>query len=153
MRTADPKVFPLTLYYDSACPLCRAEMQNLMLRNTQDLLRFIDVSSPQFTACPAGTQKADLLRIMHAVQADGTLIQGVDVFRQAYRAAQLDWVAQVLSWPLINRCADRLYPWIARHRYRFPKFLVHGLFETAIRRAARRAAQRAHCDDAGTCQR
>ena len=28
-------VYPLTLYYESACPLCKAEMQNLMLRNTE----------------------------------------------------------------------------------------------------------------------
>lgn len=33
-----PAIYPLTLYYDGACPMCRAEMHNLMLRNSRNFL-------------------------------------------------------------------------------------------------------------------
>jgi predicted DCC family thiol-disulfide oxidoreductase YuxK len=133
-------VFPLTLYYEAACPLCRSEMTNLILRNTQGLLRFVDVSDPAFDEAPPGTTRADLMALMHGQQADGTVLRGVDVFRLAYRAAGLGWVSTVLAWPLIAPAADRLYPWIAHHRHRFPRWLSYLLFETAARRAAERAA-------------
>ena len=39
--------YPVTLYYDSACPLCDTEMHNLMLRNQAGQLRFEDVQAPR----------------------------------------------------------------------------------------------------------
>ena len=48
----DPAIYPLTLYYESACPLCNAEMSNLMLRNTGGHLLFADVSAPDLPTCP-----------------------------------------------------------------------------------------------------
>lgn len=42
--------YPLTIYYDASCPLCHAEMHNLMLRNSQGLLQFVDASPVDFTS-------------------------------------------------------------------------------------------------------
>ncbi len=144
-------VYPLTIYYESACALCNAEMSNLMLRNTEGLLEFIDVSASDFDALPTGTRMEDLLALIHAVQADGTVIKGVDVFRHAYRAVGLDWVTRGLELPVLGTLADRLYPWVARNRHQIPRPLVKLLFETAIRRAAHRAAERARCTG-GACR-
>lgn len=148
----DTKIYPLTLYYESACALCRSEMTNLILRNREGRLRFVDVSDPGFDTPPPGTTKRDLLEAMHAMRADGAVIKGVEVFRLAYRAVGLDWVASGLGWPPLRTIADRMYPWVARHRHRFPRWLSYVLFETAIRRAARRAAD-SRCRADGACAR
>jgi predicted DCC family thiol-disulfide oxidoreductase YuxK len=143
--------YPLTLYYESACALCNGEMSNLMLRNTEGKLRFVDVSAPGFDSPPPGTTLDDLLELIHAQKADGSVVRGVEVFRLAYRAVGLDWVVAPTDWLLLGGLADRAYPWIARNRHRIPRRLTHLLFETAARRAAQRAAAN-RCDADGTCR-
>jgi predicted DCC family thiol-disulfide oxidoreductase YuxK len=145
-------IYPLTLYYESACALCNAEMTNLMLRNQDGLLRFVDVSVPGFDSPPKGVTTAELLELIHGVQADGTVLKGVPVFERAYQAVGLGWVMAPVRLPVLRALADRLYPWIARNRHRIPRALVHGLFETSVRRAAEQAAAR-RCDAEGACRR
>ena len=139
--------YPLTLYYESACPLCNAEMRNLMLRNTGGLLNFVDVSAPGFSDCPPGTTLDDLMALMHGLTADGRVLRGVEVFRLAYSAVGIPQVAALTSLPLIAPLSERLYRVVARNRHRLPRRLITLMFETGLRRAAERAAQQAHCDD------
>lgn len=103
-------IYPLTLYYESACPLCNAEMSNLMLRNQGGQLRFADVSAPGFADVPEGATMQDLLALIHARTADGRLIKGVEVFELAYRAVGLDWISAALRLPVLRPLADWGYP-------------------------------------------
>ena len=151
MKNIDRSVYPLTLYYESACALCNGEMTNLMLRNTDGLLKFVDVSAPDFKDLPPGTTLSDLLELIHAQKADGSVIRGVEVFRLAYEAVGLEWVGFLLKVPLIKRVAERGYPVLARNRHRIPRWLTHGVFETAIRRAAERAAAK-RCKPGSACE-
>lgn len=143
----DPAVYPLTLYYDAACPICNGEMRNLMLRNTTGLLRFVDISSPGFSAFPAGTDMQALMALMHARRADGRLAIGAEAIRLAYRGAQLGWLARVMALPLLRTVCDRAYPIVARNRYRIPRPIARLVFETALRRAAERRAGASPCRD------
>lgn len=151
MNTA-PACYPLTIYYESACPLCRAEMTNLMLRNQAGLLRFEEVSAPGFASPLPGVSLADLLTLIHARRADGAVVRGVEVFRLAYQAVGLPGVARALRLPVLRGVAERAYPVLARHRHRIPRRLVGWLFETAIRRAAERSARTARCTPGGECR-
>ena len=150
MNTA---TYPLTLFYEAACPLCNAEMSNLMLRNTEGLLRFVDVSAPDFKDCPPGTTLAELMALMHGLTADGRVLRGVEVFRLAYIAVGIPQVAAITSLPLIAPLSERLYALIARNRHRLPRRLVRAMFETNLRRAAE-CASHARCKSGanGTCQ-
>jgi predicted DCC family thiol-disulfide oxidoreductase YuxK len=147
----DPTIYPLTLFYESACPLCNAEMSNLMLRDTQGHLRFADVSASDFTDVPAGATMQDLLDLIHARTADGRVLKGVEVFRLAYEAVGLGWVSSAMRMPVLRPLADWAYPVLARNRHRIPRGPVRLLFEGAVRRAAERSAL-ARCDN-GTCSR
>jgi len=142
-------IYPLTLYYESACPLCQAEMRNLMLRNTKGLLRFVDISAPGFHDVPPGTTRDELMSLMHGLTADGHLLRGVEVFRLAYSAVGIPQVRAITSLPLVAPLSEKLYALLARNRHRLPRRLVRALFETSLRRAAERAA-RASCPD-GVC--
>jgi predicted DCC family thiol-disulfide oxidoreductase YuxK len=148
--------YPLTIYYDASCALCNGEMSNLMLRNTEGLLAFVDASPADFVSHVPGSTRHDLMNMIHAVRADGEVVRGVEVFRLAYAAVGLGWVTAPTAWPVLRQLADRAYPWLVRNRYRIPRPLVALLFEGATRRAAERAAemahQRARCT-ADTCQR
>ncbi|MBK8070805.1 MAG: DUF393 domain-containing protein [Ramlibacter sp.] len=145
-------VWPLTIYFESACPLCNAEMTNLQLRNTSGMLAFVDVSAADFESPLPGVSLAELMEVIHAQAADGRVIRGVDVFRLAYHAVGLGWVTRGLSLPGVGRLADRTYPWVARNRHRFPRWMASLVFETAVRRAAEQAARRAHCMSGSTCR-
>lgn len=137
--------YPVTLFYDSACPLCDTEMHNLMLRNQPGQLRFEDVQPPGF-ACPDGVTREALLTRMHALTADGQWLSGVPAFEVAYAAVGLGWVMAPARIPLLRAAMDALYPVVARNRYRASAWLVRMFFGKALRRAAQRAAAR-QCTD------
>lgn len=137
--------YPLTIYYDASCRLCDGEMRNLMLRNTEGRLIFVDASVSGFEPPMADTTQADLLNCIHAQWSDGQVISGVEVFRQAYGAVGLGWLTAPTAWPFLRQWADRAYPWLVRNRHEVPRWLVTALFEGPTRWAAERAARRADC--------
>ena len=141
--------YPLTLYFDGRCPLCMAEMRNLMVRNTAGHLAFVDASAEGFEP-PPGVSLEAMMQRLHAQAADGRWLQGVAVFAAMYEAVGLSWVARALNWRWARPLADACYPWVARHRYLIPRALVAPLFERALRRAAARSANR--CAE-GSCER
>lgn len=153
MHAHEQALWPLTVYYDGSCPLCSAEMRNLMARNQAGRLRFVDASSEAFEvrghfAAPVSRQQ--LLERIHAIDATGRVLTAADVFRACYAAVGLPQVSRALQWPVLGLLADRLYPWVADHRHWVPRWLIAAVFERAAGKAARRAlAQR--CDAGETC--
>lgn len=141
-------VYPLTVYYESACALCNAEMTNLMHRNGEGKLRFVDISAPGFDEFPDGTRMQDLLALVHGRTAEGRVIRGVEVFRLAYAAVGLNWVSDLIRTPWLRPWFERGYGWLARNRHRIPKAVVHLALETGLRHAAQRAARDARCSPA-----
>lgn len=144
-------IYPLTLYFDGSCQLCSAEIRNLQIRNAGGLLRFVDISPAGFNACPPGTDRDAMMRLIHAQRADGVVLRGVEVFRLAYSAVGMPWVARLTRMPVVKSLSEWMYPLLARHRYSLPAAPIRWLFERSLRRAAERSAQRASCD-AGQCR-
>ncbi|MBH9578984.1 thiol-disulfide oxidoreductase DCC family protein [Inhella proteolytica] len=133
----------LTVYYDGSCQLCRAEMHNLMLRNTEGRIAFIDAAAPGFDAAALGVTQDALMNALHVRRhADGQWLIAVPAFEALYRTVGLGGVAAALRQPLLARLAARVYPWVVRNRHRLPQAPVRWLFERAARRAAERAATR-----------
>jgi predicted DCC family thiol-disulfide oxidoreductase YuxK len=125
--------YPLTLYFDGSCPLCQREMNFLVARDRRCRLRLIDVSRGDF-ANDTGVATARLMARMHARRGDGTLVDGIEVFRLAYQAVGLGWLVRPLAWPLLAPALDRLYTLVARHRNRVPQWCSALLFGHAGRR-------------------
>lgn len=144
-------VWPLTIYYDASCPLCEAEMQNLRLRDGHGRLQLVDASAAGFVSPLPGVPVSALMQQIHARRADGQVLRGVDVFVLAYQAADLPTVVRALRWPWLRPVLDALYPVLARHRQRLPRWLPRLVFEGAARRAALRAS-RQHCRTQGQCR-
>lgn len=140
--------YPLTVLYEEACPLCKLEIDNLKARNHKNLLRFVDVSAPDFDPTPYGVPLSEMLEAIHAVRGDGTVIKGVEVFRLAYAAVGLGWITSPTGWPVLKPFFDWAYVRVARNRHRISSKLGWLLFGLAAKRAERRSRA---CKD-GVCK-
>jgi predicted DCC family thiol-disulfide oxidoreductase YuxK len=134
--------YPLTLFYDASCPLCRHEIEFLAARDALRRLQPVDVSHPDFVN-DTGVPLATLMRVMHGRRPDGQLVRGTEVFQLAYRAAGLGWVAGPLSWPILAPLWNGFFSFVGRHRQWFPAWLSATIFG--------RHGRRGNCRD-GQCQ-
>jgi predicted DCC family thiol-disulfide oxidoreductase YuxK len=139
--------YPLTVFYDASCPVCRLEMHGMRERDLAQhpdapLLRLVDMSAPGFDPTPYGATLAQMNALIHAQRPDDTLVVGVEVFRLAYGAVGLGaWFAPT-RWRFLKPVFDFGYALFARHRYRISRALGP-LVEWIERRRMEKAAQRA----------
>ncbi|MBC3936975.1 DUF393 domain-containing protein [Undibacterium sp. CY7W] len=133
------EIYPLTILYDESCPLCKLEIDNLRARNQAGQLRFIDVSAPDYDVSLCQVAKADLMRIIHALRADGQLVHGMEVFRLAYEAVGLGWITVASGWPLLKPVFDWIYPHIANNRGRLSEVFTGSVFRLVALLALRRS--------------
>jgi predicted DCC family thiol-disulfide oxidoreductase YuxK len=111
--------YPITIYFDASCPLCTSEMGALKAHDGAERLRLVDCAAAGFDDADvrqAGFSPAELLRIIHARDASGRWLRGVEVFEAAYRAVGLRTLAFLWGCRLWRPLLDRLYPVIARNR-------------------------------------
>jgi len=114
-----PLRYPLTVFYDASCPLCATEMQALRARQHDGRLEFIDCSAADFddsVLAGTGIAREDLMDRIHARDAHGRWLVGVDVLAAAYAAAGLGPIAAVLGRRSLRPLLTRAYSWIARNR-------------------------------------
>ncbi len=114
---SDPGHWELCVLFDGECPLCAAEIRMLRsLDRGRGRIHFDDIAAPEFRAERYGTDHASLMARIHAALPDGTLVEGVEVFRRAYAAVGLGWLVAPTRWPLLGPLTDALYRVFARNR-------------------------------------
>ena len=112
----------LTLFFDGLCPVCAREMAFLRRRDRAGRLAFVDIAEPAFDPRKWGLSLPDLVGRMHAVDVDGRVIDGPEVFRRAYAAVGLGWLMSWTAWPGLRTLADVGYRLFARIRPRLSRF-------------------------------
>ena len=113
----DQNLQKLTLFYDGACPLCQAEILFLSGRNQADLLGFVDINSTAYDPLKVGVSCKEALAAMYGQYADGTLINGVTVFPEAYRRADLPTLAWIFSRKSMQPILKIGYRFFANNRH------------------------------------
>jgi predicted DCC family thiol-disulfide oxidoreductase YuxK len=113
----DQNLQKLTLFYDGACPLCQAEILFLSGRNQADLLGFVDINSKAYDPLKVGVSCEEALAAMYGQYADGTLINGVTVFPEAYRRADLPTLAWIFSRKSMQPFLKMGYRFFAKNRH------------------------------------
>lgn len=109
----------ITIFYDGGCPLCSREIRFLEKRDRSvGRIGFDDISAVSFDPSLHGLELDELMARMHGVLADGTVVEGLEVFRRAYRAVGLGWLLAPTGWIGLRPLADRAYSVFARYRLR-----------------------------------
>ena len=112
------KPYPMTVYFDGECPICRREIDLMKMFNRKDHLQFIDFSTSLYRSADHGLNQCDLGRVIHARWSDGTLITGVEVFREMWEAIGLGFLARFSRLSGINKLLVKAYAWFAKNRLR-----------------------------------
>jgi predicted DCC family thiol-disulfide oxidoreductase YuxK len=125
---------PLTVYYDKSCPLCRTEVEGLAAHAPS--MRLVDCSAPGFTEAGGVPREAMMSRI-HARDAQGRWLRGMDVFAAIYGAAGFRRAARLYGSRALRPLFDRLYPWIADHRQALSRLGLPRLLRLLLTHRAR----------------
>src|SRR6185295_6134206 len=88
-QPASPEAFDVEVFFDGECPLCKREVAWLRHLDRRQRIRFVDIAASGFDADALGVSWQTLMDRIHGRLPDGTLIEGVEVFRRAYAAVGL----------------------------------------------------------------
>ncbi len=115
-----PRVeYPVRVFYDASCPMCASELHALKRRDREGRLELVDCSAPEFDASPdrdESVSRAALMARIHARDASGRWLVGLDAFAVVYQVAGLTALARIWSDPLWRPVLDPFYAWVARNR-------------------------------------
>jgi predicted DCC family thiol-disulfide oxidoreductase YuxK len=115
----------LTMFYDSLCPLCVAEVQQLKDLDKHGALLFVDIHREDFRTRWPGIDPVRADRILHAQRADGSMVYGLDVSAEAWALVGRHRWLKLLRLPVVRWFSDLAYSVLARHRYTI-SFLLTG---------------------------
>ena len=124
--------YPVTVYYDASCGLCRAEIEAMKSRDVRDRLRLVDCSAADFVP-PQGVSREILMSRIHARGADGAWLRGIDVFAAIYEAGGFPRMARLYRARMLRPLFDTIYPWVADHRKLLTALGLARLFHLARR--------------------
>ena len=101
----------IKLLYDGECPLCVREVNFLQKRDRgRGLVSFVDIAEDDYDPTENGdVDFATAMGRIHAVLADGSVIQNVEVFRRVYEILGIGWIYAATKWPIIGPLVDHLY--------------------------------------------
>ena len=106
------------VFFDGDCPLCRREIRMLQRWDRRQRIRFTDIAAPDFDAAVLGRTQAELMSRIHARLPDGSLIEGVVVFRRLYAAVGLGPLVALSRLPGVSHALDFAYARFADNRLR-----------------------------------
>ena len=117
--TSAPAAFEIEVFYDGACPLCTREIDMLKRKDRAARIRFTDIAASGFDEASIGVPWPTLMARIHGRLPDGTLIEGVEVFRRLYAAVGFAPLVAATRLPGISQLLDLSYRAFAKNRLRF----------------------------------
>lgn len=116
--TTTAEGFRVEVFFDGDCPLCLREIALLKGLDGQARIRFTDIAAPGFDAAALGTTQEALMSRIQARLADGTWIEGVEVFRRLYDAVGYGRLVRLTRLPGVAQALDAAYAVFAKNRLR-----------------------------------
>ena len=110
--------FDVEVFYDGGCPICIREINLLRRLDHRGRIRFTDIAAPEFDAQSVGVGFKALMDRIHGRLPDGTLVEGVEVFRRLYSAVGYPTVVAASRLPGIAQLLDLAYSLFAKNRLR-----------------------------------
>lgn len=114
----------LIVFYDSQCPLCRAELDHLKKFDRDRLISLEDLHAPNFADRFPFIDVVKANRVLHGQLANGEMIYGLDVTVKAWGLVNKYRWLKVLRWPLMRTVSDLFYKIFARYRNQISALLL-----------------------------
>jgi hypothetical protein len=86
-------------------------------------LDFVDINSERFDSAKIGISCDQALAAMYGQYGNGELIQGVAVFSEAYRRADLPFLAWIFSRKSLQGTLQAAYRFFAKNRHAISRLL------------------------------
>lgn len=118
MTSPSSSDYDVEVFYDGDCPLCMREINLLKRLDKRNRIRFANIAAETFEPASVGKTMDELMAEIHGRLPDGTLIDGVEVFRRLYGAVGWGWLVAPTRLPLIRQGLDLAYRYFARYRLR-----------------------------------
>jgi predicted DCC family thiol-disulfide oxidoreductase YuxK len=134
--------FDIEVFFDGECPLCMREIRLLRGRDHRQRIRFVDIAAKGFDASSVGVTWEALMDRIHGRLPDGTLVEGVEVFRRLYAAVGFAPLVALTRLPGIAQLLDLAYRAFARNRLRLTGRCASGACELHKRSPAPSADSR-----------
>lgn len=111
--------YEVEVFYDGDCPLCMREIAWLKRFDKHQRIVFTNIAAAEFSASDVDVPFDKLMARIHGRLPDGTIIEGVEVFRRLYAA--VGWTLPVAAsrLPGVRQVLDIGYGVFARNRLRF----------------------------------
>lgn len=106
------------VFFDGDCPLCRREIAMVQRLDRRGRVLCTDIAAKGFDAAPLGRTHEELMARIHGRLEDGSLVEGVEVFRQMYAAIGLGPLVALTRVPPLSWALELGYRWFARNRLR-----------------------------------
>jgi predicted DCC family thiol-disulfide oxidoreductase YuxK len=114
--TDTQRPFDVEVFFDGDCPLCVREINMLRWLDRRSRIRFTDIAAKDFDAGAIGIPWATLMDRIHGRLSDGTIIEGVEVFRRLYHAVGFGPLVALTRLPGLSHLLDWGYRVFAKHR-------------------------------------
>jgi len=111
--------YDIEVFYDGDCPLCIREINMLRWLDKKNKIKFTDIAGPDFMEQRGTVAWQTLMDRIHGKLPDGTMIEGVEVFRRLYTAVGFGWIVAVTRWPGISHLLDWGYKVFAKNRLKW----------------------------------
>lgn len=112
----------LTVYYDGLCRVCSFEIDHYKKKNIENKIRFVDITSMDFSEEAEGLKGHNYHKHIHARTADGQLVKGVDVFLEVWKVLPgFSVLKKIISNSLLRPAFDLGYKAFAQVRPYLPK--------------------------------
>lgn len=139
----------LRVFHDASCPICRAEMEELMRVDQGEQLELIDASADDFHDAEAqadGLDQATLLSAMWVQDERGTWHRGPNAFAEIYRRVGLARMARLWGSRPLRPLVRLGYHLFLLLRPLLAALGADRVVRWLVRREAREASRRAnHC--------
>jgi predicted DCC family thiol-disulfide oxidoreductase YuxK len=115
--------------------MCASEMHALRDLDTQGRIELVDCSATDFQdnlLKREGITRETLMGLIHARDASGRWLIGIDCFEAMYRAAGLERAARVWGSPMLRRALATIYPWIARNRQILSRLAINAVIRRLL---------------------
>ena len=114
------------VYYNSACPVCRAGIEAQQGKMSACEIEWIDVHANPDAVVEVGVDLEAVREKLYVRDADGRVHVGADAFSKLWRDTPGQrWLGRLAVLPGLKRITHMAYDWFARRLYRWNRRKGH----------------------------